>query len=226
MELLVLLWSRELVGNLIAHLLACVILLAIEDSRVLHRACNARLPVLKVGTVELLRAVGIGKLQHATESTLCAPHTMLVRSHNLIAPPAWSNLRRKLILGIGSLIEGVGKVISKRATSLENVGKARFEVLVANGLAVEIDLIDTQTGCHPLGRCHLALVLHHRHKPACAIGCTVVVPLLQHGSINSREPDGRVPRLGIKSLALATYRSLRATAHQKDGCASKAQQRR
>ena len=54
-----------------------------------HGTAHPGLPVIQVGTEQLLRAVIIGQLKHTTESTFIAYHThMAIGSHYLVCPPS------------------------------------------------------------------------------------------------------------------------------------------
>ncbi len=204
-ELLVLLGRGESVGAFVTHLLASVVLLAVEDGGMLHGARYARFPVIEVGAVQLLRSVGIGQLQHSAESALRAPHLSVARGDDLVRPPARGDLRRELILGIGAALESVGYVVSERAAGLQNVGESRFEELLAHGLAVQIELIDAQTRGHPLGGSDLSLVLHGRHEPARAVGRAAVVAVMNDRGIHGGYPFGRLPSRRVESVGLLAH---------------------
>ena len=113
-ELRIYLGCSKALGNLKSHLLASIILLAIEDCSVLHWTCYASLPILKVCSVQFLCAIGKSKLQNTTERRFLTIHTLLSASgYNLVSPPARRNLCRENIFGIGRSLERICNVIGK-----------------------------------------------------------------------------------------------------------------
>ena len=110
-----------------------------------HRTGNARLPVVRIGTQELLATVVIRQFEHTAESAFPSYHTfVIVRSHNFIGPPAGCDLCSQHILGTGFRIERIGNVVGKRQTGLFGMSKSRFEYFFAHQLSVYIDFVHSQ----------------------------------------------------------------------------------
>ena len=174
-ELVVDLRCGEGLQVLEAHRLTGIILLTVENGRMLHGACYARLPVGRVRTVIVLAAIFESQFNHAAESHLLADHThMTTRCDDLVGPPARSDLHGQGVLGIGSRGPCVGNIVSEGAFGLLVMGESRFQDLLANRLSVHVKRIDTQAGRHPVGRLHPLLIFKCGYKPACAIGSSLM----------------------------------------------------
>ena len=180
-----------------AHRLTGIILLTVENGRMLHGTRYTRFPVGRVRTVIVLAAIGIGQLYHTAESHLLADHThMATRCDDLVGPPARSDLYGQGVLGIGSRGQCVGNIVSEGAFGLLVMGESRFQDLLANRLAVHVKRIDTQTGRHPVGRLYLLLIFKCGYEPACAIGSSLMnTPhrICHDRSIGSGDPFRGIP---------------------------------
>ena len=98
-ELGILLGRRQQVGGEEPQLLPRVILLAVEDARMLHRTSDARLPVVEVGAQQFGAAVGVGQLQHAAEGTFLSHHPLVaIGRDDLVGPPSGSHLHGQQVL--------------------------------------------------------------------------------------------------------------------------------
>ena len=151
---------RKLLRSLETQLLASIILLAIVDTGMLNRTCNAGLPILEIGTIESLRTISKDQLQDTAESALVATNTQLLASRNdSISPPARSNLHREGVAFAHLLHECIGDVVGKRNLCLCRVCITRLEEIATNDLAIKVELVDTQTCGHPLCRDNSLLVL-------------------------------------------------------------------
>ena len=223
-KLAILLRCREQLRGLKAQLLARIILLAIEDCRVLHRTSNARLPTLKVGTIEFCRSISKGQLQYCTKCTLFTKQTVVTRRcDDKICPPTRRNLCRKEVFATCAEVKHLGYIVCKRVASLLAVCKARLEELLAHRLAVYIDLVNTERCCHPLCTDNSLLILECCHKPVGTIGCTLCALLCNYRSIYYRYPLGTLPRRVVECIDPLTnsLNGCRASYNKQQSCRKK-----
>ena len=190
---------RKLLRRKESERLACIVLLAIKNSRVLHGACDPCLPVQGVSAEILPASICIDKLQDGPECTLLSVHPDRAGRYDLVRPPAWSHLCRQNIV----LTENVRNVVCICNLCLHKMSEPGFEHLSADHLSVDIQLIDTETGSHPSGRLDLAGRTHLRDEPACAIRrplpCTYRAG--NDRSIRHGDPAGVFPRRIIKGFS-------------------------
>ena len=162
-----------------------------------YGSCYASLPVLKVSTEILLRAVGIHKFNHTAESAFLSYHSLMIaRCGNLVTPPSRSNLSGKLIGSTSLCLQKTRNIVCERELCLIWISESRLESLLPYHHTIHIDIIHTQTGSHPLCRNHSAGICHIRHKPACTV-CSQEITACHfagnHRGIRSRNPHRRLP---------------------------------
>ena len=220
-ELRVRLRFGELVHCRIARQLTGIVGFSVKDGGMFHRTGNARLPVVAVGAVVLLRPVSERHLQHASEGTLLTDHTLrIARCDNLVSPPAWRHLCRELVLRSLLLVEGCGHVVGKRPFGLGIVREAGLQDLFADESAIQIQFVNAQSCGHPLGRCDFLVVRDIGHKPAGTIGSPdhLVSASAHDWRIGSRYPLGMLPGGGFQTLGLLADvgMSIQTECHSRD----------
>ena len=164
----------------------------------LYRPCDASLPLSGVGAITLGGTIGIGHLEDGTEGTLMAEHAFgAIRRDNLIGPPTGGDLRGEDILLTGFAVQGRGDVVGKGAAGLLRVGETGLQHFVANALAVDIEIEDTETGGHPTGTDNVLVVAEGADEPVGPFGRATVLALVDgtndHGGIGRRDPLCDVP---------------------------------
>ena len=191
-----------------AHWQAGVVLFAVEDARMLYRACNAGFPVVKVSAEALPCAVGIGQFEHAAESAFLSYHAFVsAGGDDAVAPPAGGHLCGQLVFVAGLGIEHFGDIVSERALGLPVVGEAGLEHFLAYALAVHIEFIHAEARRHPFGRLYPFPVLYRRCEPAGSVGGTLVVAAYlacYHRGIGCREPLRNAPRRVVERVGEIT----------------------
>ena len=191
LELGVHLGRGEFLRRLIAHRDAGVVLLAVKNARMGHRAGNAGLPVLRIGSQALDAAVGIGEFHHAAESALEALHGVHVPGgDNLVGPPTGSHLGTELVLRTGLAVQGRGNVIGKGTLGLEGMRETGFQHFPADPPAVHIQVIHAQAGRHPDRLFDFLSVLDGGQEPTGAggAGITFLSGAFGHRSVGGGNP--------------------------------------
>ena len=212
LEFLVHLGFRKLFGGLEAGFDAGVVLLAVEDCRVGDGACDAGLPVLGVSAEDAGAAILVGQFQHSAEGRLMAQHPVGIDgSDYLVGPPARGHLDCELIAFSLAGLECAGDVVGIGNLGFKGMGEAGFQGVLADGLAVDIQFIDAETGRHPFGGADFTLVHGFGHEPACSVGGPVVdgrahQPVyyrsIGHGYPFRLGPEGVVKGIGAYAYAI------------------------
>ena len=174
-----------------------IVFLSVKDGGMFHWTCDTGFPVSSVAAVQFLGTIDKSELQYATEGYFLTNHPfMSARSDDFIRPPSRGYLHSQLVLGISCRMESLGNVIGKRAFGLNVVGKARFEYLFPDRLAIDIKVIHAQSGSHPACVGHLLLVPERGDKPTGTISRPFVITgdlACHHRRIGSRYPFGFMP---------------------------------
>ena len=141
-----------------------------------HWTGNSGFPVFKVGTVALLSSVRKSKFQYTAESTLFAYHAVISSGgYDFVSPPSRCHLYGEHVVGVWLGTDDICDIIGKRTFGLGIVCEARFQEFPAYGFPIHIQLINSQSSGHPLGRDDFLFIFHGGHKPTGTIGCTTVV---------------------------------------------------
>ena len=185
-----------------------VILLTVEDGGMLHRSGYTGFPVVGVCSVKAHCSVLIRDAQHSAERTLGAEHSLTAAgSDNLVAPPAGRNLRGELVDGTFTGVERIGDIIRERPFRLERMCETRLEDLLADEFSVDIQVVYTESRCHPFGTFHLSLVSDRGDKPAGSVGSarSVVHRTRYDRGVDHRNPFRAFPRIVVQRSYKCTH---------------------
>ena len=141
-----------------------------------HRTSNSSFPVFEVSTVALLGSVRKSQFQYTAKGTFLAYHAVMSSGgYDFVSPPSRRHLYGKHVLGVWLGTDDVCNIIGERTFGLGIVCEARFQEFPAYGFPIHIQLVNSQSGGHPLGRDDFPFVFYGRHEPTRAIGRTTVV---------------------------------------------------
>ena len=188
--------SFQQLGRLIAHGLAGIVFLAVEDAGVLDRAGDTGRPVLRVGAQQLLAAIGIGEFQHAAEGAFETLHGFqMAGGDNLIGPPAGRHLGAELVLLTGLQVQNGSDIVGEGPFGLGVMGKAGLKHFLPHQLAVHVEVVYAQAGGHPDGLLYLLFVLYGGQEPVGAGRAAIVflAGAIGYGGIHHGNPLGGLP---------------------------------
>ena len=144
----------------------CIVFLSVEDGRMLHRAGYTGFPVLTVGSIQFLAAIGECQLQDRTEGALFPYHPLMAgRRYYLVRPPSRGNLGRKFVGSAFPFVKQSCHIVCERAFCLGIMSETRFKDLLPDQDSVDIQFIHSESRGHPLRRHNLALVPEVANKP-------------------------------------------------------------
>ena len=174
------------------HRHAGIVILAVKDGGMSHRAPYPGLPARGAGAEVFLRAVVVDKFKHSAERRLLAPHSHRTGGrHYLVGPPPGSDLRGEVILRSGCLVQHDCQVVCERSFRFLPMRKARLQGFGTDGHSVHEQMIHAESRCHPFGRHHFPRVPDIGKKPARAIrgACMdALYAVRNHGGVRSRNP--------------------------------------
>ena len=187
----------QLVGVFENRGYSCVVVFSVKYGGVGHGPGYACLPICRIGGVGLLRTVDVGQLQHASERTFLTNHAVVASGgYYLVCPPAWRHLYGEQVVGVFARVDERGYVVGERPFGLGVVGESGFQYLVADTLAVDIQVVNAKSRGHPFGFYYLLwAVLHGAYKPTGAVGgtCAVFHSARYDWCIGCRNPFGGFP---------------------------------
>ena len=159
-----------------------------------HRAGNSGFPAFEVSTVALLGSVRKSQFQYTAKGTFLAYHAVMSSGgYDFVTPPSRRHLCGKSVLGVWLGTNDVCNVIGERTFGLGIVCEARFQEFPAYGFPIHIQLVNSQSGGHPLGGDDFLYVFYSGHEPGRAIGRETVVVSFRHGGVCCGNPFGFVP---------------------------------
>ena len=159
-----------------------------------HWAGNSGFPIFKISTVTLFASVRKSQFQYTTEGTFLAYHAVISSGgYDFVTPPSRRHLYGEHILGVWLGTDDVCNIIGERTFGLGIVCEARFQEFLAYGFPIHIQLINSQSSGHPLGRDNFLFVFHGGHEPTRAIGCATVVMSFHYRGVYCGNPLGVIP---------------------------------
>ena len=164
------------------------------------RPCDASLPLCRIGTERLRRAIDICQLEHTAEGAFLPVHADLsCWRDNLICPPTGCHLDREHIL---VLTEQLCNIVGERAASLLPMCKTRLQQVAANETTIHIEIINTECRRHPACTLHRLLSLQREQEPTGSVSGTTPIPdgVSHNGSIRHRNPFTLCPNAVGKCL--------------------------
>ena len=168
-----------------------VILLATEDSRVRDRTRHRAVPLVRLRADEFRRAVGVSELNDAAKRALLSGI-----EDDLVAPPARAHLGGKAVHRARIKLDQRREVIGEGTPRLLHMGEARLQRVIAHTKAIQIKVVDTESGGHPLRGLHHLLVGDVAPEDARAIrrALQFLLALARNRSALHRNPLRAVPR--------------------------------
>ena len=159
-----------------------------------HRTGNSGFPVFEVGTVALLGSVRKSQFQYTAKGTFLAYHAVMSSGgYDFVSPPSRRHLYGEYVLGVWLGTDDVCNIIGERTFGLGIVCEARFQKFPAYGFPIHIQLVNSQSSGHPLGRDNFLFVFHGGHEPTRAIGCATVVMSFHYRGVYCGNPLRVVP---------------------------------